>query len=270
MNQIRAEDIEPEVRHVNYVPRTPNDCCIWGPRRINEFELILVLQGEFEFINVETGEQVRQPAGTILVILPDELHSYRLLSDKHPHAFFSCIHLELKPGINRASDPLWPVPAPQRLTSIARDTEIVELFRQADQENRRNGRYRDTMLSLLVKQIWLRLSEKWSTQKTGQMSIRVGEMLQYLRDHRLEHPGRNELANHFHLSPQHINLIFKKEVGMPPISFVHRELMREAYRLLLVEQLNVKETAFRLGFSNQFYFSRVFKKEMGFPPGVRK
>lgn len=271
MNLIRAEDIEPEVKHVNYMPLTPNNCNIWGPRRINDFELIMVMQGEFEFINLETNELVRQTAGTVLVIMPNELHTYRLLSGKHPNAFFSCIHLELKPGINHIGDSLWPSPAPQRLTSIARDTEMGELFRQADQENRKNGRYRDTMLSLLVKQIWLRLSDKWLGSENGKSSsVRVDEMLQYLREHRLEHFGRNELSARFNLSPQHINLIFKKEVGMPPIRFVHRELMREAYRLLLVEQLSVKETAFQLGFSNQFYFSRVFKKEMGFPPGVRK
>ncbi len=270
MKLIKAEDDTPEVRHVNYIEVKAKENNTWGPRRINEYELILVLQGEFEFINHDTNERIIQKAGTILLIFPEELHTYRLRPEQHHDAFFSCIHLELKPDIDRTKEVWDSIPSPRRLTPVAGNAEIVSLFKQTDAENQRNSRYKDTILSLIAKQIWIHLSEKWLEPEGCKASSRIEEMLQYLREHRLKHPGRNELAAKFRLSPQHINLIFKKELGIPPIRFVHRELIRDAYRLLLENQLSVKETAEQLGFSNQFYFSRVFKKEMGFPPGLRK
>ena len=264
---LKAEEIVPDVRHVNFVALEPGGSYVWGPRRIREYELILAVQGEFELVCHETGETVRHLPGTVLTIMPQELHTYRLLSLNRP-AFFSCIHLELRSDIDRDRDVWRTVPEPRRLTVQTGDADLLELFRRTDQENRRGSRYRDIMVSLMVKEIWLRLAEKWASPERAPSSSQLDAMLQYLRDNRLTHPGRNELAARFHLSPQHINLLFRRGIGISPIRFVHRELVREAYRLLLEEQLSVKETAFRLGFGNPFYFSRVFRQEMGFPPGL--
>jgi AraC-like DNA-binding protein len=263
---LRAEAVEPDVRHVNYQALPPDRIWSWGPRRIADFELILALQGDFEFHATETGERVIQKPGTVLAIMPGELHTYRLLPAGRRAGFFSCIHLEPDPDGDRAAARRQIIPAPRRLTPVGRDAGIAELFRTAELEHRRDGRFRSAIVSAVVKQIWLRLAEKWAAPEAGAASVRLDAMVQFLRDRLLEHPGRQELAEHFHLTPQHVNLIFKRELGISPVGFVRRELAREAYRLLLMEQLSVKETALRLGFSSSFYFSRVFKQELGFPP----
>jgi AraC-like DNA-binding protein len=91
-------------------------------------------------------------------------------------------------------------------------------------------------------------------------------MVAHLRQ-RLHHRiGRAELAKAFGLAPQHVNAIFKKELGVSPTQFAHRELALEAMRLMQVEGLSVKETAARLGFHDQFHFSRVFQKVTGMRP----
>lgn len=268
MEIIKADEIEPDVRHVNYCSVARGSS--WGPRRISDFEMLLVLSGCFEFTNHETGEHVVQEPGTLLVIYPDELHTYRLDPASRKEGFFSCIHLELRKDINRKKNPLRPHPFPRRLTNCLKDSTIQELFKKAEYENTCGGTYRDALLSLIVKEIWLRLSGKWAAPEEPGHSARLAEMIEFLRSKRLSHPGRAELAARFHLSPQHINLIFRRETGMSPVTFLHKELMRDAYNMLLIEQLSVKETADRLGFANQFYFSRVFKKIMGFPPALRR
>ena len=60
---------------------------VWGPRRLSEYELILSLRGEFEFLNCETGERARQRPGEILTIRPGEEHLYRAALFTHffPH-----------------------------------------------------------------------------------------------------------------------------------------------------------------------------------------
>ena len=113
--------------------------------------------------------------------------------------------------------------------------------------------------------IWLYLFEQPSHDRGNE---RFESMLDFLERHLTEHPTRLDLAREFHLTPQRINALFKEELGISPGEYVHRELAERGYALLHDEQLSVKETADRLGFSSAFYFSRVFRKVFGMPPSA--
>ena len=80
------------------------------------------------------------------------------------------------------------------------------------------------------------------------------------------HPDRRYLARRFGLSAQHVNRVFKEEVGCSPTSFVQRECCQRAPRLILEENLGVAEAAERVGFADPSYYSRVFTRIIGFPP----
>ena len=59
---------------------------------------------------------------------------------------------------------------------------------------------------------------------------------------------------------------FTHAMGISPKQFLTRCLMNRACRLLLRKKLLAREVAFELGFRNEFYFSRFFRKHMGMPP----
>jgi AraC-like DNA-binding protein len=262
MKILRPEDVSPVVKVANYMALDSIRQACWPRRRIPDFELILSIRGEFEFINHETGEKALHPPGSVLVILPREFHSYRMISSK---GFFSCIHCELVPyGIFADGDYL-PEPFPRRITMTG-GGEFQDLFRRAALATAQTGRFSEEIRNTIVREIWLRLAERWLSSTSSEKNIRLNEMLNYLNINLTAHPGRTDLARKFHLTPQHINLIFKKELGIAPTGYVHRELARAGYRMLHEEGLSVKETADRLGFSSQFYFSRIFKSVFGIPP----
>lgn len=250
---IRADDAL-RIRFVNYRSLGGIGNPVWGPRRLSEYELILSLRGEFEFMNCKTGERVRQRPGEILSIRPGEEHVYRLDGDP-AGAFFSCIHID--PG--RGAE------VPPRLTAFSPDLAMPELFRRADRLFHHPGRRTEELLSALGRVIWLYLFEQPSHDRGNE---RFESMLDFLERHLTEHPTRLDLAREFHLTPQRINALFKEELGISPGEYVHRELAERGYALLHDEQLSVKETADRLGFSSAFYFSRVFRKVFGMPPSA--
>ncbi len=263
MKMLKPEDVSPVVKITNYkaLEKGKTGFC-WNRRRIPDFELILSIRGDFEFINHDTGQRALHPPGAILVILPQEFHSYRLITDK---GFFSCIHCELMPrGIYAAGD-YFPEPFPARLT-MATDSELHDLFRRAANVGTESGRLKEVIRNTIVREIWLRLSAQWLSGTGGKKSLRLNKMLKFLDDNLTTFPSRAELADKFHLTPQHINLVFKKELGLSPTGYVHRELARAGYRMLHEDGLTVKETAEHLGFSSQFYFSKIFKKVFGTPP----
>lgn len=59
---------------------------------------------------------------------------------------------------------------------------------------------------------------------------------------------------------------FKGEMGMSPKAYLTRRLMAKAVNMLTTSDAKIHEISAELGFYDQFYFSRVFKAEMGFSP----
>ncbi len=55
-------------------------------------------------------------------------------------------------------------------------------------------------------------------------------------------------------------------VSMPPNEYLTRFRINKAAALLRSSNLSVGEAAYSTGFSDQLYFSRVFKKYKGVPP----
>ncbi|RFC54739.1 helix-turn-helix domain-containing protein [Brumimicrobium aurantiacum] len=59
---------------------------------------------------------------------------------------------------------------------------------------------------------------------------------------------------------------FGAELGLSPYQLIIEERLKAAKKLLLEEQLSIKETAYSTGFSSANYFIRLFKKHEGMTP----
>lgn len=78
----------------------------------------------------------------------------------------------------------------------------------------------------------------------------------------------NELAEKVVLSPSYLSHLFSKETGMTITSYTDLQRIDHAKKLLIQTTLLIKEIAFQSGFSDQNYFSRIFKKYTGQSPAA--
>jgi AraC-like DNA-binding protein len=106
----------------------------------------------------------------------------------------------------------------------------------------------------------------WQQPASTKLSPRMEAMLAYIRGHLQQPLSRQTLASAFGLSPEHINLLFRRELGMTPSAVINRERVMLAYRLIHEQGKSVKEAAYAVGYQDPFYFSRVFKRTLGIPP----
>ena len=60
--------------------------------------------------------------------------------------------------------------------------------------------------------------------------------------------------------------LLKQETGKTALELIHLYVISEAKNLLLSGERSISEIAYRLGFENPPYFSRLFKKEVGISP----
>lgn len=75
-----------------------------------------------------------------------------------------------------------------------------------------------------------------------------------------------DLARDLGLSFESFRKKFTDFVGMPPAKYRTKHLMDEACRLVAERELTGKEIAERLGFSDEYHFSKRFKEIVGLSP----
>jgi AraC-like DNA-binding protein len=80
-------------------------------------------------------------------------------------------------------------------------------------------------------------------------------------------PGLGEIAQHAGLAPEYLCREFKRITGCTPIVYRDSQRIIAAKRMLRYSGRSIKEIAELLGFADVYYFSRVFKKIVGIPPG---
>ena len=76
-----------------------------------------------------------------------------------------------------------------------------------------------------------------------------------------------EMAEELRVNPTYLSRTFKECYGMTPTRFIQEQRMDLAKRLLIqYPRMEVKEVSAFTGYTDQNYFSRVFKKETGWSP----
>lgn len=75
--------------------------------------------------------------------------------------------------------------------------------------------------------------------------------------------GMDIFAEKYRLTPEYLSLLFTKETGSTFSNYVKKIRMEHAKELLLGSNLKIYEVACRVGYSDQKYFSKVFKEYTG-------
>ncbi len=80
-----------------------------------------------------------------------------------------------------------------------------------------------------------------------------------------------EIAKTLCVDPSHLTRQFSKKFGISPKEYMVNKRMEVAKKLLKETEKSVLEVAFAVGYDDQLYFSRIFKKKEGLSPlGWRK
>lgn len=80
----------------------------------------------------------------------------------------------------------------------------------------------------------------------------------------------NHLAEMCFLSKDHFIRLFKREMHCTPGKYINQKKIETAQLRILIENVNVKDIAYGLGFDNISYFNRLFTKIAGVNPGRYK
>lgn len=95
---------------------------------------------------------------------------------------------------------------------------------------------------------------------------RITQIIQYINENYNHIADIEQIAQHFFISKYHLCRFFRKNLGIPLISYVNTIKIREACALMRNGNFSMTQIALQCGFNSSSYFCKVFKKETGISP----
>lgn len=94
----------------------------------------------------------------------------------------------------------------------------------------------------------------------------LSKAVSYIRTNYMHKITLDNVAEHIYLSPSYLSRIFKEEMKTSFNSYLNTVRIEKSKVLMLSEQLSIVEISELVGFFDQSYFNKVFKKATGTTP----
>ncbi len=90
--------------------------------------------------------------------------------------------------------------------------------------------------------------------------------MEYIHSHFRAQIDIDALAEMEHMSCTAFRTAFRKHTGVSPNEYIISQRISAACRLLSQTDMSISAIAADVGYGDQYYFSRIFKKKVGMPP----
>lgn len=94
----------------------------------------------------------------------------------------------------------------------------------------------------------------------------IAELLRYIEENLAREIDIVAFARKYSFSPNHFRKLFKDMTGLSPVAYINRLRILRAYDCIQKQNMSIKEAAEYVGIYDYNYFSRMFKKVMGYSP----
>jgi len=231
-----------------------------GPKTTSYYTMHYILNGEGTF----SGSPGRLKAGDIFVIFPHTAFSYKQ-DPGNPWEYIWASFAGLNAGdyMRRCGF------SPERPVYHTDDPEVrtaFENFRQVEKfANSRDIKAVSELTGVFALIAEARASEE-PQQNAGQTHY-IESAKAYIDAHYSDSVfGLKELSEHLCLNQNYVSRLFSRILNMPFSRYLIILRMQKACKLIQETKLSYGAISVMVGYEDPMYFSRLFKKYVGYPP----
>lgn len=256
MNCEILNNIVVTVDYFNHRICTPSWCIEYSC--IDFVDITYVINGHAEY--VINGKRHLLSPGDLLTI---PAGSYRF-AQSCPDALMECFCIN---GLIRnidGEDISMPFPL---IHNIGLQKEIIDMYSEIKLVwQLRPPGYLLKTRSIYMMILYNYLHIIYNHNEAKHLDKRIQKVLHYISNHYNEALSVQKMAEMVNLSDMYFGWLFKKETAMTFHKFINSIRMNRAKEMLCSGEYKVNEVAYLCGFSDVFYFSRVFKEYYNYAP----
>jgi AraC-like DNA-binding protein len=155
----------------------------------------------------------------------------------------------------------------QGIHTLQNPPPIINAFDQMNQLMKRRGQVVLMRRRILFMDILIHIISDFRAQMAaGNTTMSIEKTIEYMVNHYYENLTLEELAKMAGLSSSHYSRLFKQYTNYSPIQYLMHLRMDRAKELLILSDYRLKAIAQSVGYDDELYFSRMFKKVVGISP----
>jgi YesN/AraC family two-component response regulator len=125
------------------------------------------------------------------------------------------------------------------------------------------------LIIIYLKEVYLNDTQSDGTQLRFESYERksiVSTLKSFINKNYMKNISLDKMSKKFYLSSVYISKVFKEETGESPINYLIKVRLANAVQLLDNEEISVKYVSQMVGYTDEYYFSKLFKKYYNLSP----
>lgn len=155
----------------------------------------------------------------------------------------------------------------QGVYTISNQSAVIVLLEKLNSLTNKHGSTVNMQQKIVFQELLLSFVEDFHSQMlNGDSKKAIEGTIEYMVNHYKNTITLSELAQIAGLSVSHYSRLFKKYIGLTPIEYLTHLRIKRAKELLVLSDVKVKEVSQNVGYTDELYFSRTFKRIAGVSP----
>lgn len=221
-----------------------------------DYYLMYISEGHLH-VDIE-GTSVRAGAGDVILFPPKYKYRYSLTSGtiSYYYTHFTGSHAA------RLLEQLGFEALPSLFHAGASE-EAMQGFTDMFKAFARDDAFRDFSTAVALTQILVSLAR---ATRAAKAPMPLERSFSYIKSFYAEDISIPDLAAMEGLSVSRYNVLFRETIGASPIQYITSLRIKQACALLKATNLHIKEIGESVGYRDNHFFSKAFKKKMGVSP----
>ena len=230
---------------------------------MKEYDFLLLINGSWEI--VEEDQTYLLHEGDLLILEPGLHHfSRKRCSPEMRNMYLHCAPLPAD------GNSVGNVIGVSKQTDSRCAPEISRLFRNIIEEYwNRHDQYSNQRIGNLFELLLMELAV--CGQKNQIADPVISEVLQFFLENNDKFFKTDEISAHFGINAHSLNLRFKKVTGTTLYQYQLTQKLNMIHEVLIENpSRGLRDIALSFGFYDEFQFSKLYKRQFGYPPSCRR